>query len=95
MQARATKTGWRVGRGGEREREKERGILCLNVAVIRARMPEWCTRNARTDLETNLSRLRGCDSCSSGRDYRYCDAAFERSKMSKHKSEDYFTKGKK
>lgn len=42
------------------ERERERGILCLNVAVIR--MPEWCARKTHTDLETNLSRLRGCDS---------------------------------
>lgn len=59
--------------GGEREREG--GILCLNVAVIRARM----VHGSHTGLETNLSRLLGCDSSSSGRDY--CDTAVSREKI--------------
>lgn len=80
-------TGWR-------ERERERGILCLNVAVIRARMPEWCTRNAHGSRNESfqIARVRFLFDWSRLSLLRY--AVRERSKMiGANKLEDLFYEG--
>lgn len=62
-------TGWR---------ERERGEYFVLMSPSYARECRNGAHETHTDLGTNLSRLQGCDSSSTGRDYRYCDTPFAR-----------------